>query len=180
MDDHWSVTVRRNGEEVVTIESDMLSGREISAEDEWAICTAGHHLLAFIGSDGTPPELIDWDAKKKAADFTPPPVLGDSCVRRTWIIVREPNRVPQKKSPPDQSPSGVETFLRELIACRPEGTKFTLARLTHDFDLWVDDGPCELEIGDALRDAECNGHERVYEDGAGYVCRHCGIDCSKA
>lgn len=22
----------------------------------------------------------------------------------------------------------------------------------------------------------CNGHERIYEDGSGYVCRHCGMD----
>jgi hypothetical protein len=22
----------------------------------------------------------------------------------------------------------------------------------------------------------CNAHERVYEDGSGYICRHCGID----
>ncbi len=22
----------------------------------------------------------------------------------------------------------------------------------------------------------CNGHERIYEDGSGYICRHCGID----
>lgn len=22
----------------------------------------------------------------------------------------------------------------------------------------------------------CNGHERVYEDGSGYICRHCGAD----
>lgn len=22
----------------------------------------------------------------------------------------------------------------------------------------------------------CNGHEHVYEDGSGYICRHCGVD----
>jgi hypothetical protein len=22
----------------------------------------------------------------------------------------------------------------------------------------------------------CNGHERIYEDGSGYICRHCGED----
>ncbi len=47
--DHWSVTVTRNGEDVVTIESNCLSGREISPEDEAVISTAAHHLLAFIG-----------------------------------------------------------------------------------------------------------------------------------
>lgn len=24
--------------------------------------------------------------------------------------------------------------------------------------------------------SSCNGHERVYEDGSGYICRHCGVD----
>lgn len=46
---HWAVTVSRNGEDIVTIESNCLSGREITAEDEHAIRTAAYHLLAFIG-----------------------------------------------------------------------------------------------------------------------------------
>lgn len=46
---HWAVTVSRNGEDVVTIESNCLSGREISAEDEETIRKAAHHLLSFIG-----------------------------------------------------------------------------------------------------------------------------------
>ena len=45
----WAVTVERDGEKVVTIETNCLSGREISAEDTQAIRTAAHHLLAFIG-----------------------------------------------------------------------------------------------------------------------------------
>lgn len=52
---HWSVTVRRNGEEVVTIESNCLSGRELNAEDEDAIRTAGTHLLAFVGEPALTP-----------------------------------------------------------------------------------------------------------------------------
>ena len=46
---HWSVTVSRDGEEIVTIESNFLSGREISAADEDAIRTAARNLLFFIG-----------------------------------------------------------------------------------------------------------------------------------
>lgn len=46
---HWAVTVERNGQSVVTIESNCLSGREISTEDEKCIRNAAHHLLAFIG-----------------------------------------------------------------------------------------------------------------------------------
>ena len=54
MMDHWAVTVSRSGEEIVTIESNCLSGREISQEDENAIRTAALHLLAFIGESGAP------------------------------------------------------------------------------------------------------------------------------
>ena len=46
---HWSVTVSRNGEDIVTISSNSLSGRELDAEDEKAIRTAARHLLAFVG-----------------------------------------------------------------------------------------------------------------------------------
>lgn len=47
---HWAVTVWREGEEIVTIESNSLSGREITPDDEDAIRTAAHHLLSFIGN----------------------------------------------------------------------------------------------------------------------------------
>lgn len=49
MAEHWAVTVYREGEEIVTIESNCLSGRELTPEDEAAIRTAANHLLAFIG-----------------------------------------------------------------------------------------------------------------------------------
>lgn len=51
---HWAVTVSRDGEEIVTIESNCLSGREISAEDEETIRTAARALLGFIGDPLTP------------------------------------------------------------------------------------------------------------------------------
>jgi hypothetical protein len=59
---HWSVRVERDGEEIVTIASNWLSGRDLSSEDEETIRTAAHHLLAFIG-DGlgtlsTPEEFL--------------------------------------------------------------------------------------------------------------------------
>ena len=46
---HWSVIVSRDGEDVVCIESNSLSGREISGEDEAAIRVAAYSLLGFIG-----------------------------------------------------------------------------------------------------------------------------------
>lgn len=45
----WAVTVERNGEQVVTIASNCLSGRDLSADDERIIETAARHLLAFLG-----------------------------------------------------------------------------------------------------------------------------------
>jgi len=63
---HWSVTVEREGERVVTIESECLSGREISPEDEDAIRTAAHHLLAFIGDPQ--PSLREYDPQVNPAD----------------------------------------------------------------------------------------------------------------
>lgn len=45
----WAVTVERNGEQVVTIASNNLSGRNLSAEDERVIEIAARHLLSFIG-----------------------------------------------------------------------------------------------------------------------------------
>ena len=59
MKDHWCVVVERNGEHVVTIESRMLAGREISDEDEAVIEIAARHLLAFIGCSN-PPERAEW------------------------------------------------------------------------------------------------------------------------
>jgi hypothetical protein len=48
---HWAVTVYRDGEPVLTIGHNELSGRDISPADEDAIRTSAHHLLAFIGED---------------------------------------------------------------------------------------------------------------------------------
>lgn len=54
MREGYSVTVSKHGEPILTIESAMLSGAELSAEDEQAIRDAGQHLLSFIG-----PELVE-------------------------------------------------------------------------------------------------------------------------
>jgi hypothetical protein len=49
MNDHWAVTVWRNGEPVVTIEANSISGKDIEPEDEECIRIAARHLFAFIG-----------------------------------------------------------------------------------------------------------------------------------
>jgi hypothetical protein len=45
----WAVSVERNGENVVTIESNCLSGRDLSADDKRVIEVAARHLLSFLG-----------------------------------------------------------------------------------------------------------------------------------
>ena len=56
--DHWAVTVSRSGDEIVTIEPQVLVGREISAEDADTIRVAAHHLLAFIGDPAPTGHII--------------------------------------------------------------------------------------------------------------------------
>jgi len=48
---HWAVTVSADGEPLVTIETNCLSGRDLTPDDEDVIQWAAHHLLAFIGRD---------------------------------------------------------------------------------------------------------------------------------
>lgn len=47
---HWSVTVERNGEQIVTIESNHLSGREFSVEDERVVRMAAECLRSMTGT----------------------------------------------------------------------------------------------------------------------------------
>ena len=48
---HWAVMVDRNGENVITIETNHLSGRDISDEDARVIRLCAENLLSFAGSE---------------------------------------------------------------------------------------------------------------------------------
>lgn len=78
----------------------------------------------------------------------PPPVEGDLSTRRHWIIVHEPARIPEKKGAFrfDQ----VLPFLRELMACRSEATRYTVISLTWDYDIWAESGHQMVGEDDAL------------------------------
>jgi hypothetical protein len=62
--DYWSVTVNLNGEEVVTIEPDMISGCDIGDPELEAIRESAFNLLAFAGISVTenslPPADTSW------------------------------------------------------------------------------------------------------------------------
>lgn len=49
MIEHWAVAVYRQGENVVTIESNCLSGRTLLPGDDETIRSAAMNLLGFIG-----------------------------------------------------------------------------------------------------------------------------------
>lgn len=52
---HWAVTVEGDGEKIVTIESNCLSGKaDLTAEDEKVIQMAADHLISFINVSPTP------------------------------------------------------------------------------------------------------------------------------
>lgn len=48
----WTVMVERDGENLVTIGWNHLSGKStLSPQDEEVIRTAAHHLLSFVGRE---------------------------------------------------------------------------------------------------------------------------------
>lgn len=48
--EHWSVAVNRNGENILTIESNCLSGKDLTLEDQETIRQCARHLLSFVGA----------------------------------------------------------------------------------------------------------------------------------
>lgn len=88
-----------------------------------------------------------------------PPVEGDLSTRRHWIIVHEPGKIPEKKGAFGWQQ--VEDFLRELIACRPEGTTYTVISLTWDFDIWIESGHDYLVASEVI--AEVDEHDSALD-----------------
>lgn len=71
--------------------------------------------------------------------------LADShgAVKAYFIIVHEPGKVPDKKRPPVPTHAGALNMLASLLHHRPSA-ELTLAQLTWDEDLWIEDGHAEL------------------------------------
>ena len=70
-------------------------------------------------------------------------------IRKGWIIIHEPGRIPDLKVPHPQSDEGLDAFLGELTKLYPTST-FTVARLTWNDDLWIEDGAGRLAENAAM------------------------------
>lgn len=58
---HWAVRVSVNGDEVLCIESNMLSGIPDIEKHADIVRTCAEHLLAFIGPEDAEPFIVDDD-----------------------------------------------------------------------------------------------------------------------
>jgi len=62
--EHWGVDIRINGERVLTIESNCLSGIDNIDDYRETVIECARHLLAFIGAE----YLVDCNEKEKEKD----------------------------------------------------------------------------------------------------------------
>lgn len=70
-------------------------------------------------------------------------------IKKGWIVIHEPGRIPDLKRPPQQSDDGLDTFLEALTKHYPT-SKFTVCRLTWNDDLWIEDGAGRLAENAAM------------------------------
>lgn len=91
---HWRVTVETGTDQIVCIETECLSGREISDADEATIREAAHHLLAFIGeSTSTDAQAL---AHPLVADLVALLDRTVAMIARGKVIERQAERVARK------------------------------------------------------------------------------------
>ena len=57
-------------------------------------------------------------------------------VRRAFVIYEEPGKIPQRKGPFARD-SEVEKMLRDMKPHYPPDTRYTVAEITFDLDLWL-------------------------------------------
>lgn len=72
---------------------------------------------------------------------------------RRFVILRDAGMIPEKKGP-FRTYEQTLTFVREAIACRPTDTLITVAALTWNQDLWVEDGRALVFEEDTMAKAE--------------------------
>jgi hypothetical protein len=102
----YSVTVSKNGEVILTIEREMLSGAELSREDEEAIREAAEHLLAFVG----PADGAQWEPPAEVPKMKVASTMNDWNMRlpdaqRVWWTGRfwSADRAEAKRLTPEQA-----------------------------------------------------------------------------
>jgi len=94
-------------------------------------CGSGNYINGAVAVPDTDDNVIRLSGK--------PFDGGSGTVKRVYIIVHEPNRIPDKKIPV-QSQDGVTEFLLALELCRPKGTTYTVVELVWTGDIWVTSG----------------------------------------
>lgn len=71
----WAVTVEAEGESVLTLAWNHLSGRDLSGADVEMIRMCAHQLLAFIG-DPSPLADLSGESRRRDDDPSVPIVMG--------------------------------------------------------------------------------------------------------
>lgn len=121
--DHWSVSVERNGENLVTIETNMLSGKpDFTPEEEDTIRAAGETLLAFIGLPG-PAEPIGDAAAAAGAESTAALTTTDRLAWTLDNIYTIARRETARTVADERADRMFRHVLRlcEQVGCRPRG-----------------------------------------------------------
>lgn len=75
--------------------------------------------------------------------------MTDQFILRFFVILRDLGCVPEKKGPFANHQTAIK-FIREVIACRSPTTQITVASLTPNHDLIVNDGREAIEMIDGL------------------------------
>lgn len=73
-------------------------------------------------------------------------------VSRRWVILRDRGCAPEKKGN-FRTDAHLIGFVREAVRVRAADTQITVAQLTWNHDLWVQDGREMIAIADALAES---------------------------
>lgn len=88
-----------------------------------------------------------------------------------------------ERHPPETAPKGVPVLVAGGVAMRKTGGEWYTGMSDPPFQRplewqpkWWAHIPSSNDAPAEYKRPSCNGHERIHEDGSGYICRHCGID----
>lgn len=76
--------------------------------------------------------------------------MDTDVIKSAFVVYIVPGFIPQKKGP-FRSCEEIEKMLREMKPHYPTSTDYYVARITHDFDLWLDPASEWLALQEAAR-----------------------------